>query len=56
MEKGQDQLYADDFRVGDRFHGSEHRLDVESFRRFAELTGDAHPLHYDEAYAALQAP
>jgi acyl dehydratase len=25
---------------------------LESFRRFAELTGDAHPLHYDEAYAA----
>ncbi len=52
MENGRDQLYADDLRVGDRFRGPEHRLDVASFQRFAELTGDAHPLHYDEAYAA----
>ena len=52
MENGRDQLYADDLRVGYRFRGPEHGLDVASFRRFAELTGDAHPLHCDEAYAA----
>lgn len=29
-------------------------FDETSFRRFAELTGDAHPVHYDEAYARAQ--
>ena len=52
MESGRGQLYADQLRVGYRFRGPARRLDAESFRRFADLTGDAHPIHYDEAYAA----
>ncbi len=46
-----DQLYAEDFRVGDRFDGATNTMSEDDFRRFAEITGDNHPIHYDEAYA-----
>jgi 3-hydroxybutyryl-CoA dehydratase len=52
MEEPDDQLYADDLVIGARFAGREYRLDADGFRAFAALTGDAHPIHYDEAYAA----
>jgi acyl dehydratase len=29
-------------------------FDADAFRRFAELTGDAHPVHYDDDYARAQ--
>jgi 3-hydroxybutyryl-CoA dehydratase len=29
-------------------------LDARSFALFAELTGDSHPIHYDNAYARAQ--
>ena len=46
------QLFADDFSPGDRFEGAVNHLSDESFRHFADMTGDAHPIHYDAAYAA----
>ena len=46
-----DQLYARDFRVGDRFEGAGSEVTEQMLRQFAEMTGDAHPIHYDEAYA-----
>jgi acyl dehydratase len=47
----EDQLYFDDFKVGDRFAGPGHTLGDAHFLFFAGLTGDNHPIHYDEEYA-----
>jgi 3-hydroxybutyryl-CoA dehydratase len=46
------QLYAEDLTPGLQFRGEPLVLALEHFAGFARLTGDAHPLHYDEAYAA----
>jgi 3-hydroxybutyryl-CoA dehydratase len=46
------QLFADDLVAGLRFHGEAKTLTTEMFLQFAALTGDAHPIHYSEAYAA----
>jgi 3-hydroxybutyryl-CoA dehydratase len=46
------QLFADDFVAGFRFRGEAKALTAELFAQFATLTGDAHPIHYDAAYAA----
>lgn len=46
------QLYSDDLPVGFRFRGNEKALTEERFLQFATMTGDAHPIHYDPAYAA----
>ena len=46
------QLFAEDFSVGDRYDGATTALTEDSFRHFADMTGDAHPIHYDAAYAA----
>jgi 3-hydroxybutyryl-CoA dehydratase len=46
------QLFADDLPVGFRFSGERKALTEERFRQFAAMTGDAHPIHYDPAYAA----
>lgn len=46
------QLYLEDFAPGQRFPGATSHCTVEAFRAFADLTGDAHPIHYDPAYAA----
>jgi len=45
------QLFLDDFAAGQSFAGSTRVLDEAAFAKFAELTGDAHPIHYDEEYA-----
>jgi 3-hydroxybutyryl-CoA dehydratase len=47
-----DQLFVDDFQVGQRFEGQWHLVDEQAFKTFASLTGDRHPIHYDAAYAA----
>ena len=46
------QLFADDMPAGFRFRGEAKPLTEERFRQFAAMTGDAHPIHYDPAYAA----
>jgi acyl dehydratase len=46
------QLFADDLVAGFRFRGEARTLTTDMFAQFATLTGDAHPIHYDAAYAA----
>jgi acyl dehydratase len=48
----EEQLYAEDLTPGLQFEGEPVVLSLQHFSGFATLTGDAHPLHYDEAYAA----
>ena len=45
------QYWFEDFTPGRRFDGTAHVLDTKSFGLFAQMTGDAHPLHYDAEYA-----
>jgi acyl dehydratase len=46
------QLYYDDFVAGQIYAGQRLTLDQNAFRKFAEITGDAHPIHYDVEYAS----
>jgi acyl dehydratase len=46
------QLWFEDFAPGQRFPGATSTCTVEDFLAFARITGDAHPIHYDAAYAA----
>ena len=45
------QRFFEDFRVGDRFGSPSKTLTDAHFLFFAGMTGDAHPLHYDDEYA-----
>lgn len=51
---GQDlgQIFADDLTVGQRFAGEPRLIGDDQFKAFADMTGDDHPIHYDDAYAA----
>jgi acyl dehydratase len=49
---GTRQLWFEDFAPGQQFPGAASTCTVESFLAFARITGDAHPIHYDETYAA----
>jgi 3-hydroxybutyryl-CoA dehydratase len=51
-EQVQGQLFADDLAVGQTFAGQARVIGEDAFVAFARLTGDAHPLHYDDAFAA----
>jgi 3-hydroxybutyryl-CoA dehydratase len=46
------QIFAEDLAVGQTFAGRSRTIDEEQFGLFARLTGDDHPIHYDEAFAA----
>jgi 3-hydroxybutyryl-CoA dehydratase len=46
------QIYADDLVVGQTFSGPPHLVGDKEFTGFAALTGDDHPIHYDDAFAA----
>ena len=46
-----DQLYFDDFTLGDRFHSPSRTVGDAHFLFFAGMTGDNHPIHYDDEYA-----
>jgi acyl dehydratase len=45
------QRWFDDFALGDRFESPGKTLTDAHFMFFAGMTGDAHPLHYDDEYA-----
>ena len=45
------QRWFEDFTIGDRFESPSRTLTDAHFMFFAGLTGDAHPLHYDDEYA-----
>lgn len=45
------QRWFEDFRVGDRFASPSKTLTDAHFLFFAGMTGDAHPIHYDDEYA-----
>ena len=44
------QLYFEDFRVGDSFASPSKTIGESHFLAFAGLTGDNHPIHYDLEY------
>jgi 3-hydroxybutyryl-CoA dehydratase len=46
------QVFADDLALGQTFVGEARRIGDDQFRAFADMTGDDHPIHYDDAYAA----
>jgi 3-hydroxybutyryl-CoA dehydratase len=46
------QIFADDLTIGQTFVGEAHKIGDNHFRAFADMTGDDHPIHYDDAYAA----
>jgi 3-hydroxybutyryl-CoA dehydratase len=49
---GEPQLFADDLVVGQSFGGTARKVGDDEFQAFARMTGDDHPIHYDEAFAA----
>lgn len=51
MEQQPAQLFLDDFCKGQVFHGSARKITEADVLAFAALTGDKHPLHYDDEYA-----
>jgi acyl dehydratase len=48
---GVTQRWFEDFTVGDRFASPSKTLTDAHFLFFAGMTGDAHPIHYDDEYA-----
>lgn len=46
------QLYFEDLDIGMCVLGQPRQLTREAFLAFAQLSGDTHPIHYDEDYAA----
>src|SRR5262249_60450585 len=50
MEHG-GQLYFDDLKLGDRWRSAGRTLGDAHFVLFAGVTGDNHPIHYDEEHA-----
>src|ERR1043166_3499174 len=43
--------YFEDFQLGEKFSIPPKTMTDEYFLSFAKLTGDAHPIHYDDEYA-----
>ena len=46
------QLFAEDLTIGQIFGGEPRVVGDAAFKAFADMTGDDHPIHYDDAYAA----
>ena len=43
--------YFEDFQVGEKFHIPAKTMTDAHFLFFAAMTGDNHPIHYDDEYA-----
>jgi acyl dehydratase len=52
MQEGTAQLFLEDFSKSQRFPGRPRKITEADVLSFAALTGDNHPIHYDEAYAS----
>jgi|TARA_R100000455_G_C6268219_1_gene123662 acyl dehydratase len=48
----ENQLFASDFVIGQSFEGRPIEIGDDKFQGFAHITGDNHPIHYDDEYAA----
>jgi len=46
------QLYANDLDESVKWEGAPRVITREMFRAFSEMTGDVHPIHYDDDYAS----
>ncbi len=46
-----ERRWFEDFTIGDRFESPTRTLTDAHFLFFAGMTGDNHPIHYDEEYA-----
>lgn len=42
--------YFEDFQIGETFTIPPKTMTDERFRAFADITGDSHPIHYDDEY------
>jgi 3-hydroxybutyryl-CoA dehydratase len=51
MVREAEQLFLDDFSAGQIYPGRPRTITKEDILAFAALTGDAHPIHYDDEYA-----
>jgi 3-hydroxybutyryl-CoA dehydratase len=51
-DRSSPQIFADDLTIGQTFVGEPRRIGDDQFRAFAGMTGDDHPIHYDDVYAA----
>ena len=51
MEQNAKQLFLDDFSPGQVFPGASRLITRDDVLSFAALTGDKHPIHYDDHYA-----
>ena len=43
--------YLEDFQIGETFHSPAKTMTDAHFLFFAGMTGDQHPIHYDDEYA-----
>jgi len=46
-----EQRWFEDFKVGDAFESPSKTLTDAHFMFFSGMTGDTHPIHYDDEYA-----
>ena len=51
MARTTNQLFLEDFAAGQIFAGASRRITHDDVLAFAALTGDKHPIHYDDNYA-----
>jgi 3-hydroxybutyryl-CoA dehydratase len=51
MEAEGTQLFLEDFHAGAKFAGASRKITEADVLSFASLTGDRHPIHYDDEYA-----